>query len=130
MNGSEIAAMSFMKTLQSWINAHPGVNVLAFEGNSGKSFGFGVSEEVCGFCLASHYFDERPPGTCRFCRAPLRETHVISDLPSIKNRIYQYRFNSLPTVKNDVLQLRIVTNDKKRGLGKTKLVALDFDRVQ
>jgi len=77
-----------MKTLQSWIDAHSGVNVLTFERNSDKSFGFGSSEEVCGFCLASHYFDPEPPEFCKFCRAPLRETHVISDLPGIRSKIY------------------------------------------
>jgi hypothetical protein len=77
-----------MKTLHAWIKTHPGVSVLAFERNSDKSFGFGEREEVCGFCLASHYFDGEPPEFCKFCRAPLRETHMISDLPEITNRVY------------------------------------------
>jgi hypothetical protein len=85
-----------MSTMQAWINAHPGVNVLAFERNCDKSFGFGEWEEVCGFCLASHYFDGEPPECCRFCRAPLRETCVVSDLPEIKNRIYNFGWLSLP----------------------------------
>jgi len=79
-----------MKTLQAWISAHPGINVLAFELNSDKSFGFGEGEEVCGFCLASHYFDGEPPEFCRFCRAPLRETFVISDLPEITSMVYNF----------------------------------------
>jgi len=79
-----------MKTLHAWIKAHPGVNVLAFERNYDKSFGFGEREDVCGFCLASHYFDAEPPESCKFCRAPLRETNVISDLPEIGDRIYNF----------------------------------------
>jgi|SRR5215472_8734807 len=86
----DIAAESGMNTLHAWIKAHPGVNVLAFESNYDKSFGFGEWEEVCGFCLASHYFDEEPPEFCKFCRAPLRETNIISDLPEIANRIYNF----------------------------------------
>jgi hypothetical protein len=77
-----------MKTLAAWINAHPGINVLAFERNHHKSFGFGEYEEVCGFCLGSHYFEEEPPEFCRFCRAPLQDTHAISNLPEITNRLY------------------------------------------
>lgn len=77
-----------MNTVAAWIKEHPGVNVLAFERNSDKSIGFGKREEVCGFCLASHYFEGEPPSWCRFCRASLRETHVISNLPEIVNRIY------------------------------------------
>jgi hypothetical protein len=86
---AKLLPIYFMRTLQAWINAHPGVNVLAFERNSNKSFGFGSEEEVCGFCLASHYFDGEPPEKCKFCRSPLQETRVISDLPEIKNRIYK-----------------------------------------
>jgi len=78
-----------MKTLAAWIKAHPGVNVLAFERNHAKSFGFGAWEEVCGFCLASHYFDGEPPKLCKYCRAPLRESHLISDLPELLNRVYR-----------------------------------------
>jgi hypothetical protein len=77
-----------MNTLQAWIKAHPGLNALAFERNSDKSFGFGSWEEVCGFCLASHYFCSEPPKVCKFCRAPLREAHAISDLPEITSRIH------------------------------------------
>lgn len=78
-----------MNTVGAWIKAHPGVNVLAFERNYGKSFGFGSMEEVCGFCLASHYFDREPPELCRFCRAPIRESHLISDLPEVVSVIYR-----------------------------------------
>jgi len=77
-----------MKTLAAWIKANPGVNVLAFERNAKESFGFGQSEEVCGFCLASHYFDGKPPERCTFCRASFRESHLISDLPELLNRAY------------------------------------------
>jgi hypothetical protein len=35
-----------MKTLAAWIKANPGVNVLMFERNFQKSFGFGRFEEV------------------------------------------------------------------------------------
>ncbi len=79
-----------MNTVAAWLKAHPGVNVLAFERNSDKSFGFGEWEEVCGFCLASHFFEERPPTNCKFCRASLRDTHAISDLPEIINRTYDF----------------------------------------
>jgi hypothetical protein len=78
-----------MKTVAEWLKRHPGVNVLAFERHCDKSFGFGAWEEVCGFCLASHYFDGGPPEFCKFCRAPLRETHVSSDLPEITSRTYR-----------------------------------------
>jgi len=78
-----------MNTLQAWIKAHPGINVLAFESNHNKSFGFGSNEIVCGFCLASHFFEEDEPEKCRFCRAPIRETAVISDLPEITGRKYR-----------------------------------------
>ena len=78
-----------MKTLAAWIKANPGVNVLAFERNHTKSFGFGELEEVCGFCLASHYFDCEPPERCKFCRALFRESHLISDLPELLNRVYK-----------------------------------------
>jgi hypothetical protein len=38
-----------MRTVAAWIKAHPGVNVLAFDRNSGKGYCFGEPEE---FCLA------------------------------------------------------------------------------
>jgi hypothetical protein len=76
------------KTLFQWKQAHPHVNVLAFEANCDKESGFGDWEEVCGFCLASHYFEKEPPEICQFCRAPIRETEVISDLEEITNRKY------------------------------------------
>ena len=94
-HGTNIAAELSMNTLQAWIKAHPGVNVLAFERNSDKSLGFGDYEEVCGFCLASHYFDGEPPEFCKFCRAPLRETRIISDLSEIRSRIYNFSGLSL-----------------------------------
>ena len=78
-----------MNTLTAWIKDHPGVNVLVFEANYDKSFGFGQFEEVCGFCLASHYFENDPPKNCKFCRAPIRETDIISDLPDIRSRVYR-----------------------------------------
>jgi hypothetical protein len=79
-----------MNTIAAWMKAHPSVNALAFERNSDKSFGFGTWEEVCGFCLASHYFEGDPPEVCKFCRAPLRDTHVISGLSEVANRIYDF----------------------------------------
>jgi len=79
-----------MKTVLTWLKMHPGVNVFAFEKNPDKSFGFGEFEEVCGFCLASHYFEKQPPEICPFCRAPLWETHAISDLTEITERIYDF----------------------------------------
>lgn len=78
-------------SLQEWIAAHPGINALAFEANHEKSFGFGSFEEVCGFCLASHYFDDEPPTRCTFCRSPFEEARAISDLSQIKNRVYSVR---------------------------------------
>ena len=77
-----------MRTFQKWISEHPHINVLVFEKNYDKEFGFGALEEVCGFCLASHFFDDEPPKICHFCRAPIRETHTISDLPEITSRKY------------------------------------------
>ena len=103
-----------MNTLQAWVKAHPGVNVLALERNADKSFGFGDYEEVCGFCLASHYFGREPPEFCKFCRAPLRETQVISDLPSVRNRIFHYPFNSGPTLKNEAARPFIIRSDKRK----------------
>ena len=79
-----------MNTVAAWIKEHPGVNALAFEANSDKSFGFGEREEVCGFCLASHYFEDKLTDSCKFCRAPLRDTHVISDLPEVTSRVYDF----------------------------------------
>jgi hypothetical protein len=75
--------MSEPKTLHAWKLAHPHVNMLVFEANYNKRNGFGEFEIVCGWCLASHYFDDEPPEICRFCRAPIRETHIISNLPEI-----------------------------------------------
>jgi hypothetical protein len=86
-----------MRTLGAWKAAHPSVNVLAFEANPDKAFGFGSNEEVCGFCLASHYFDDHAPVLCKFCRAPLRETHVISNFPEIENRLYTQPLSQLAT---------------------------------
>ena len=122
---SEFRREDSVKTVAAWITKHPGINALAFEGNSDKSFGFGEWEEVCGFCLASHYFNRKAPEFCQFCRAQLRETRVISDLPLVTSRIYQYRFNSSPTVRNDGPKLRIVPNDRLKTK-RTKLRVLDF----
>jgi hypothetical protein len=96
-----------MNTLQAWIKAHPGINVLAFEANYSKSFGFGSTEIVCGFCLASHYFEEEEPEICRFCRAPIRETAVISDLPEIVHR--KYVLSAHPTPANARPRLTVVS---------------------
>jgi hypothetical protein len=101
-----------MRTLNAWIKAHPGVNVLAFERNSGKSFGFGEWEEVCGFCLASLYFDGVPPESCKFCRAPLRDAYVISDLPDIRSRVYESAWFSIPPKEKPRLFVVL-----KRGFG-------------
>ncbi|GEM_PF-5790785 len=79
------------RTLLEWKQQHPHVNVLAFECNHDKAFGFGDFEEVCGFCLASHYFEKEPPECCRFCRAPIRDARIISDLPEIVNRVYSLK---------------------------------------
>jgi len=76
------------RTLLEWKQKHPRVNVLAYECNSDQAFGFGELEQVCGFCLASLYFENQPPKICPFCRAPIREARVISDLPEIVNRVY------------------------------------------
>src|SRR4029077_2343922 len=97
-----------MKTLQAWIRGHPGINVLAFEMNAGKSFGFGGKEEVCGFCLASHYFAEDAPAFCRFCRSPLWETHAISDLPEVQRRVYTIRLLGSPRSTEEPKALFIV----------------------
>jgi hypothetical protein len=77
-----------MKTVAEWLKKYPGVNILAFERNASKSSGFGTSEEVCGFCLASHYFDGTQPERCKFCRAPLRKSHVISETREITGRTF------------------------------------------
>ena len=76
------------KTLSQRKQAHPRVNVLAFQANYNKSFGFGNNEVVCGYCLASHYFDEREPEFCAFCRAPIRRTQTIADLPEVVNEVF------------------------------------------
>jgi len=77
-----------VRTLLQWKNQHPHVNVLAFESNYNKRFGFGRLEDVCGFCLASYFFDDEPPEVCRYCRAPIQEANAISDLPDIAQRKY------------------------------------------
>ncbi len=83
-----------MKTLAEWITAHPNVIASMFEKNYDKQSGSGKFEEVCGFCLSSHYFRNKPPLVCRFCRAPIRETRSISNLPEILNQ--RWRLVELP----------------------------------
>jgi len=78
-----------MRTFAVWIKANPGVNALMLERNYAKSFGFGRFEEVCGFCLASHYFDGEPPERCSFCRALFREALLISGLAEVLSRVYR-----------------------------------------
>lgn len=102
-----------MRTLQRWISEHPHLNVLAFEGNYDKEFGFGTLEEVCGFCLASHYFDGEAPKICHFCRAPIRETHTISDLPEITSRKYIVAVSALATNHSSQPSLFIVKRKPK-----------------
>ncbi len=80
--------MKKFRTLQEWIAAHPGINALAFEVNSDKYFGLGSFEEVCGFCLASHYYDGEPPMRCTFCRSPFEEARAISEMSEVRNRVY------------------------------------------
>lgn len=72
-----------MKTLAEWIEAHRTVKVKMFEKNYTKESGSGGFETLCGFCLATHYFTQKQPGTCAFCKAPIRDTRSISDLPEI-----------------------------------------------
>jgi len=104
-----------VKTLRKWIEAHPGIDVLAFERNHHKSFGFGEQEEVCGFCLASHYFEGEPPKVCRFCRAPLGDTHVISDLLEIATRVYNLNwFSIIPSEVQHNLPFIVRTNPGKK----------------
>jgi hypothetical protein len=101
-----------MRTLQSWLNAHPHVNVLAFEKNYAQQRGFGAEEEVCGFCLASHFFDSEPPEYCGLCRAPLRDSHAISDLREIVARRYELRL--FPAEQKHVRPLPFVVRKYER----------------
>jgi hypothetical protein len=86
-----------MKTLAEWLKAHPRVSAQMFERNYNKASGSGRFEEVCGFCLASHYFTDKPRKICKFCRAPIRETRSISDLPEVLNQRWRlvYKLNQL-----------------------------------
>jgi len=104
-----------MKTLAAWIKANPGVNALAFERNADKSFGFGRSEEVCGFCLASHYFDGEPPERCKFCRALLRESHVVANFPEITSRAYSFTSLSDAPAQHTPKSLFLVPQGPKQG---------------
>jgi hypothetical protein len=97
-----------MKTLQSWLKAHPHVNVLAFEKNYAQQRGFGAQEEVRGFCLASHFFDGESPEYCGLCRAPLRDSRAISDLPEILARRYEVKLPSADRVSTTQSSLFIV----------------------
>ena len=100
---NEISMAVEPKTLHAWKQAHPHVNVLAFERNHDKIFGFGDLEEVCGFCLASLYFDEEPPESCPFCRAPIREAPIISDSAADpKREIYLGLSGGFKTSRNPV----------------------------
>ena len=101
-----------MRTLNAWLKAHPHVNVLAFERNYAQQRGFGAEEEVCGFCLASHFFDGEPPKLCSFCRAPIRDTHAISDLPEILAR--RYDMAPLPARREMVRPLLFVVSKDPR----------------
>ncbi|MGH9787893.1 MAG: hypothetical protein ACRD4U_04215 [Candidatus Acidiferrales bacterium] len=101
-------------TVQEWVAAHSGINALTFEANYDKSFGFGSFEEVCGFCLASHYFDGEPPKFCTFCRAPFEEARAISDLAQVKFQRYSINPLELPSEKLGGLSLV----EKTPGAGK------------
>ena len=72
-----------METVAEWTAKHPRVRARMFDRNHKKESGSGKFETVCGFCLASQYFSVRPRRSCKFCRAPLRETRSISTLPEI-----------------------------------------------
>ena len=78
-----------MGTLDRWIKAHPQVIPSMFEKNYEKHSGSGKFEDVCGFCLASHFFKDEPPTVCRFCRAPIRETRSISALPEVLHQAWR-----------------------------------------
>ncbi len=86
-----------MKTLVEWLESHPRVSAQMFERNYNKATGSGRFEEVCGFCLASHYFKEKAPKICKFCRAPIRGTRSISDLPEVLTQRWRlvYKLNQL-----------------------------------
>jgi hypothetical protein len=72
-----------MKTVAEWLKKHPGVKTRMFERNYKKETGSGRFEAVCGFCLASHYFNRKPAHECQFCRAPFRDARSISNLPQV-----------------------------------------------
>lgn len=108
------------KTLHAWKQTHPHVNVLAFESNHDKSCGFGDLEEVCGFCLASHYFEDEPPELCAFCRTPIREGRAISDLPEIVSRKYRLA-PSAPTAVGKPDLLIVSRREANQNKGATKV---------
>lgn len=72
-----------MKTVAQWLEKRPGVKARMFERNYRKATGSGRFEVVCGFCLASHYFKNRPRKYCKFCGGPFREARSISTFPEI-----------------------------------------------
>jgi hypothetical protein len=72
-----------MKTVAEWLEKHPGVKAGMFERNYKKESGSGRLEDVCGFCLASHYFRKKLRAKRKFCGAPFRETRSISKLPEV-----------------------------------------------
>ena len=57
-----------------------------FEKNYAISVGLGQFETVCGFCLASHFFEESQPTLCALCGAPFQEAQSISDLEEVKEQ--------------------------------------------
>jgi hypothetical protein len=72
-----------MKTVAEWLEKHPDVKARMFERNYKKESGSGRFEDVCGFCLASHYFRKKLRAKCKFCGAPFRESRSISKLPEV-----------------------------------------------
>jgi hypothetical protein len=96
----EVCVRRKSKTLFQWKQEHAHVNVLAFEANCHKESGFGELEEVCGFCLASHYFERIPPKVCRFCRAPIREARSISGLPEVVNQVWTLSSSGIELAKS------------------------------
>ncbi len=78
-----------LTTVSDWIRGHPDVDASQFEKNHSKKSGCGEHECICGFCLASHYFDIEPAGLCHFCGAAIQETLALSDLPEILNQRFR-----------------------------------------
>ncbi len=119
-----------MKTLAEWLKAHPRVSAQMFERNCNKATGSGRFEEVCGFCLASHYFKEKTPKICRFCRAPIRETRSISDLPEVLNQRWRlvYKLNQLGSprpILSHISDAEERTAEPKKGRTKRNLATLN-----